>query len=220
MRFLDRMEAGLHLARALAAHRTADAVVLGVPPGGVVVGAQVARSLGLPLEVLVACRIPAPLQEGLCLGGVAEGGVRHVDIGLAGVLHVPPSALQGAIRDAEREVAHRVELFRQGRALPDLHGRTALLVDDGIARGVTMRAAVDAARRLRPAHLVVAAPVASGFAADALASQVDAVVTLVRPAVLRAIREWYEDFQELEDADVLAWLQASPPATAGEHALA
>jgi len=185
-----------------------------------VVGAQVARLLGLPLEVLVACKVPAPDRPELGIGAVAEGGTRQLDLGLAGVLHVSPTALQASVAATEREVARRAEAYRRGRPVADVRGRTVLLVDDGIARGVTMRAALEALRRLGPARVVVAAPVASGFAVDALAGLADAVVTLVRPSVLRAISEWYEDFQPLRDADVVAWLDA-PMREAGEsHAAA
>jgi putative phosphoribosyl transferase len=220
MRFLDRTEAGIHLARALAPHRTPDAVVVAIPRGGVVVGAQVARLLGLPLEVLVACKVPVPDRPELGIGAVAEGGTRHLDVGLAGVLHVSPTALQASVIATEREVARRAEAYRGGRGPPDVRGRVVLLVDDGIARGVTMRAALEAVRNLGAARTVVAAPVASGFAADTLASLADGVVILVRPAVLRAVSEWYEDFQPLRDTDVVAWLHAPRRDAGDSHAAA
>jgi len=186
----------------------------------VVVGAQVAHHLGARLEVVVACKVQAPGHPELGMGAVAEGDVRHLDLGLAGVLNVAPGELRGAVRDAEDEVRRRVMAYRQGRHLPDLRGRVAFLVDDGIARGVTARAAIEAVKKLGLARLVVAAPVASAFAADSLAALADAVVTLARPAVLRSVSEWYEDFAPLRDLDVVAWLGTTGGRAGGEHAVA
>lgn len=208
------------MGRAVAAHRGAGSLVLAVPRGGVVVGALVARHLGAPLEVAVACKVQTPGRPELSMGAVAEGGVRHVDLGLASVLKVSPGELRDAVRSAESEVERRVLVYRQGRSLPDLRGRTAFLVDDGIARGVTMRAAIEAVRRARPDRLIVAAPVSSAFAADTLRSLADAVVALVRPAVLRSVSEWYEEFSPLVDAEVLTWLSGGSLPSPGEHAVA
>ena len=220
VRFLDRAEAGTALGRAMLAHRQPDALVLAIPRGGVVIGAHVARFLGLELEVVAACKVQVPARPELSMGAVAEGGIRQVDLGLAGVLKVAPGEFRGAVRSAEEEVERRVRAYRQGRPLLDLRGRAAFLVDDGIARGVTMRAAAEAVRRLGPDRLIIAAPVASAFAADMLASLADGIVTLVRPAVLRSVSEWYEDFSPLADSDVLSWLEAGRRSASGEHAVA
>jgi putative phosphoribosyl transferase len=211
VRFLDRAEAGLHLANALRPHATPGAVVLAIPRGGVVTGVQVARRLGLELDVVVTCRVDAPGHPELGLGAVAEGGVRNVDLGLASVLNLSPAELRGAVRDAEAEMQRRVLAYRQARPLPDLRGRAALVVDDGIARGTTVRAAVESLRTLRPARVVVAAPVVALTAAYAIEEMVDAVVALVRPAVMRNIAEWYQDYPPLHDGEVLAWLAAGKP---------
>ena len=218
MRFLDRAEAGLHLARALAPHRTADAVVVAIPRGGVAVAAEVARLLQLPHEVLVACKVPAPGRPEIALGAVAEVGVRHVDLGLAGVLGLTPSALQAEVEAAEAEVARRALLYRKGRKRRDLRGRPVLVVDDGIARGGAVRAAIEALQRLGVGVIVVGVPVAAASVAEAMAGSVGALVTLVRPAVLHSIGEWYEDFRPLDDDAVLARLYA--PLRAGEHVAA
>jgi len=206
MRFLDRTEGGLHLARALAPHRTPDAVVVAIPRGGVAVAAEVARLLALPLEVLVACKVPAPGRPGIALGAVAEAGIRHVDLGLAGVMGLPAAALQESVEAAEAEVARRAQLYRHGRKRRDLRGRTALLVDDGIARGGAVRAAVEALRRLGAGRIVVGVPVAAASAATAIEASVDALVALVRPAVVHSLAEWYEDARPLDDGAVLARL--------------
>lgn len=195
-------------------------IVLAIPCGGVVVGAHVARRLGLDLDVVVSCKVPAPGHPDLSMGAVAEGGVRHVDVGLASVLQVAPGELRGAVQSAEEELERRVRAFRMGRPLPDLRGRVAFLVDDGIARGVSARAAVEAVRRRVPDRLVVATPVASAFAADSLAGLADSVVTLIRPAVLRSVSEWYEEFSPLRDSDVLAWLESARRAAEDANAMA
>ena len=214
MRFLDRTEGGLHLARALAPHRTPDAIVVAIPRGGVAVGAEVARLLDLPLEVLVACKVPAPGRPGIALGAVAEAGIRHVDLGLAGVLGLPAAALQESVEAAEAEVARRAQLYRRGRKRRDLRGRTVFVVDDGIARGGAVRAAVAALRRLGAGRIVVGVPVAAASVAAAIEASVDALVALVRPAVVHSLGEWYEDWRPLEDAEVLTRLHG-PWAEAG-----
>ena len=183
-------------------------------------GVQVARRLGIDIDVVVACKVDAPGHPELSLGAVAEGGVRNIDLGLAGVLNVSPVELRGAVRDAEAEMQRRVLAYRQARPLPDLRGRAALLVDDGIARGITVRAAVEAVRQLRPARIVVAAPVIAIFAGHALEEMVDSVVSLVRPAVMRGIAEWYEEYPPLHDGEVLAWLAAGRPPDHDHHAAA
>jgi len=185
-----------------------------------VVGAHVARRLGMDLDVVISCKIPAPGHPDLSMGAVAEGGVRHIDVGLASVLQVAPGELRGSVRAAEEELLRRVRTYRMDRPLPDLRGRVAFLVDDGIARGVSARAAVEAVRRLRPDRLVVATPVASAFAAEALAGSADAVVALIRPAVLRSVSEWYGEFSPLQDSDVVAWLGSVPRRHEDAHATA
>lgn len=203
MRFLDREEAGIHLARALAPHATPDAQVLALPRGGVPVGWQVARLLVLPLEVVIARKVAAPGASDMGLGAVAEGGIRQINLGMAGALGVAPEALQEAIRDAEGEMARRLRLYRGGRPLPGVYGRTVILVDDLIARGAKVRAAVEALRARGVARLVVAAPVAAAPIADLLASRADAVVALVRPATASGVGEWYQDARRVSDAEVL-----------------
>lgn len=202
------------------AHRVVGGIILAIPRGGVVVGAQVARQLGLDLDVVIACKVSVPGHPELSMGAVSEGGVRRIDLGLASVLRIAPAELRGAVRSAEEELQRRILEYRQSRPLLDLRGRAVFLVDDGIARGVTVRAAVEAVRRQRPSCLVIAAPVASAFAADSLATVADAVVTLVRPAVLRSVSEWYEDFSPLSDADVTAWMRAAGHPPESEHAVA
>jgi len=220
MRFLDREEAGIHLGRALAAHRDPGGIVLALPRGGVPVAFHVARVLGLPLDVFVARKVGAPGRPELGIGAVAEGGMRHVEVGMARTMGISPQELERAVKAEEREVLRRAQLYRGGRPLPDLHGRTVFLVDDGIARGVTARAAVEALRELGVGKLVLAAPVAASSTADALRAKADALVSLSEPAALCAISDWYESFEQLTDADVIGWLERACHEREGARATA
>ncbi len=203
MRFLDREEAGIYLARALAPHATPDGLVLAIPRGGVPVGWQVARLLALPFEVLVACKVRAPGAPDMGLGAVAEGGVRHVNLGMAGALGVAADALSDAVQHAEAEVARRAWLYRGGRAPPSMAGRTVIVVDDLVAGGAKMRVAVQAVRARGATRLVVAAPVAAAPIADLLAGQAEAMVALARPATASGVEQWYQESRRVTDAEVV-----------------
>lgn len=203
MRFLDREEAGIYLARALAPHAAPDGLVLAIPRGGVPVGWQVARLLALPLEVFVACKVRAAGAPDMGLGAVAEGGVRHVNLGMAGALGIAPEALSEAVGRAEDEVARRVRLYRAGRPLPAVGGRTVILVDDLVAQGAKPRAAVDALLARGVGKLVVAAPVAAAPLFDLLSGSADVVVALVKPATASGVEQWYQEARPVTDLDVV-----------------
>lgn len=203
MRFLDREEAAIYLARALAPHADPDGLVLAIPRGGVPVGWQVARLLALPFEVLAACKVRVPGAPDMGLGAVAEGGVRHVNLGMAGALGVAAEALSEAIRRAEEELARRVRLYRGGRSLPQLAGRAVILVDDLVASGAKMRVAVEALRARGVGKLVVASPVAAAPVADLLAARADAVVALVKPATVSGVEQWYQEARKVSDGEVV-----------------
>jgi putative phosphoribosyl transferase len=220
MRFLDREEAGVVLGHALQAHRAPGGLVLALPRGGVAVGYQVARLLDAPLDVIVARKVAVPESPELGLGAVAEGGVRQVELGMARTMGVTPEALRRAVQAAEREVERRVALYRGGRQLPELRGRPVILVDDGIARGVSARAAIAALRERGVGKLVLAAPVAAASTAESLGRLASAVVALVTPASVRSISEWYEEFEEVTDADVVGWLERARREAAGQAAWA
>ncbi len=207
MRFLNREEAGLFLAHAARVHRGPDVVVLAVPPGGVAVACAVAGALEAPLDVLVVRRVMAPGRPDLVIGAVAEGGIHHVDLGLAQVLAIPPPALGRALSDETREVARQMDLYRGGRSLPHLAGRTVVLVSDGIATGATSRAAIRTLRDRGAGRIVLAAPVAARSVVVALRARVDGVVCLWQPDELHNVREWYEEFEEPLESQVLGWLE-------------
>lgn len=218
MRFLDREEAGIHLARALAPLCTPDALVLALPRGGVPVGWQVARLLGVELEVVVARRVCAPNAPDMALGAVAEGGLRQVYLGMASALGIEPAALAEAVRAAELEVERRVGLYRAGRPLPPVMGRTVFLVDDVIARGAKMKVVVEVLRARRAGRLVMAAPVAAAPIADLLAKS-GTVVSLVRPATVSLLDQWYQEAGPVDDAEVMDILARPRPGTGAEAAV-
>ncbi|HEU4384809.1 MAG TPA: phosphoribosyltransferase family protein [Anaeromyxobacteraceae bacterium] len=203
MRFLDREEAGIHLARALAPHAGPDGLVMALPRGGVPVGWQVARLLALPLEVIAACKVRIPGALDMALGAVAEGGVRHVNLGMAGALGIDSEALSAAIRRAEDEVGHLVQLYRAGRSLPVVAGRPVILVDEFITTGSKMRVAMEVLRAHGAWKVVVAAPVAAAPIAGRLAGLADAVVALVQPATVLGVEQWYQEARHVTDAEVV-----------------
>lgn len=209
MRFLNREEAGQHLGYALAAHRSPDAVVLSLPRGGVVVGYQVARSLGVPMEILVCQRVTVPGHPGLAVGAVAEGGVSYIDVGRARAMDISPEMVRYGVRIAQLEVERRAERYRGDRSLPDLHGKSVILVDDAIASGATVRVAVEAIHDWMSRELVVAAPVAARSVAEALRARANRVIYLYGPSVLHTPGECYEDFTPLNDTEVVEWLERS-----------
>lgn len=183
--------------------------VLALPRGGVPVAVQVARSLDAPLEVVVSRKLGAPGQPELGFGAVAEGGGAYVDPDTVRLLALSEEAIDDVTEAAAKEVARRVERYRGGRPLPILRGHVAVLVDDGIATGGTAKAAIRSIRRLRPARLILAVPVASSSAQVDFEGEVDELVAVKMPESLWAIGAWYEDFSQLSDAEVSAWMEAA-----------
>jgi predicted phosphoribosyltransferase len=184
-------------------------VVLALPRGGVPVAAEVARALGAPLEVLVARKLGAPHQPELGIGALAEGGVRVVDPAAVRALHLAPADVEAVATREAAELDRRVHRYRGDRPLPDLAGRTAVVVDDGLATGVTASAALRAAVAAGPARLVLAVPVGSPDTATRLAAEHGVeVVCLEQPWDLRSVGRWYRDFAQTTDDEVLALLAA------------
>ena len=200
--FPDRRTAGRLLAQALIHHAGTNPIVLGLPRGGVPVADEVARILGGTLDVWVVRKIGAPMQPELGMGAISEGPAVVLDRRLVGMLGVGTPQLLGIARREMAEVRRRVERFRGNRPAPELRGRTVILVDDGIATGGTMHAAIRAVKKRGAARLVVAVPVAPPETVAALRRDVDEVVCLHEPADLFAIGLWYEDFRQVADESV------------------
>lgn len=201
--FADRAEAGRLLAGELRRFAgRADVLVLALPRGGVPVGAEVARALGAPLDVFLVRKLGAPGQPELAMGAVASGGVRVVNTEVVTALGVPPEVIEAVTREEWLELRRREREYRGDRPPPDVRNQTVILIDDGLATGASMRAAVAALRRLDPARVVVAVPVAAADTCEMLRGQADEVVCARMPEPFRAVGWWYENFSQTTDEEV------------------
>ena len=208
MLFEDRGDAGRRLAERLAPYADEHPVVFALPRGGVPVGAEISRSLGVPLEVIVSRKLGAPGQPEFGIGAVAPGGVRILNERAVRVLGIEEDYLARISARESAEVERRLRLFRgEGRPYPDLDERTAILVDDGLATGVTARAALLALRRLNPQRLVLAVPVCASQTAELLRPETDDLICLLAPPDLEAIGLWYRNFDQVPDREVVRLLE-------------
>ena len=209
-RFRDRADAGRVLAGALASYagRT-DLIVLALPRGGVPVAFEVARALGAPLDVFLVRKLGLPGHEELAMGAIASGGIRLINEDVVRAYHVSDAQIESVSAAEERELERRERSYRDGRLLPPLHDRTVILVDDGLATGATMRAAVLALRQESPARIVVAVPVAAAETCDDFRSIVDDIVCAETPSPFYAVGLWYEDFSQTTDEEVHDLLSAT-----------
>lgn len=207
--FEDRRDGGLQLAERLKALAPGDCVVLGLPRGGVPVAFEVARALSAPLDVLPARKLGAPMDPELALGAIASGGARVLNEDEIRRLGVTADEL-GAIEARERaELARRERLYRGSGPPPALAGKTAVLVDDGLATGATMRAAILAARSMGAARVIAAAPVGAPLTAARLALEADEVVCAALPAVFFSVGSFYREFPQTSDAEVREILESA-----------
>lgn len=200
--FNNRAEAGAMLAEALRGTVGSDAIVLGVPRGGVVVAAEVARALGLPLDVLVVRKLGAPGNPEYAVGAVDEDG--RVVGGTSGI--VSDAYLEEAAEVGRAEIARRLDEYRRGREPLDVSGREVVLVDDGIATGMTLMAALDSLRRRGARRIVLATPVSSPDAARRLEPRADEFVTLLEPPLFGAVGQFYREFDQTTDEEVIELL--------------
>jgi predicted phosphoribosyltransferase len=215
MLFRDRTEAGRRLAAELAAYAgRPDVLVLALPRGGVPVAFEVARALHAPLDVFLVRKLGVPGHEELAMGAIATGGVRVMNSDVVRALHIPEEAIEAVAAEEQQELERRERLYRDDRPAPEVHGRTVILVDDGLATGSSMRAAVAALRYLRPARIVVAVPVAAPDTCTELQAEVDDVVCVRTPEPFYGVGLWYDDFSQTTDAEVHALLERA----ADEHA--
>lgn len=208
--YADRRDAGRRLGAALAQYREAGPVVIGLPRGGVVVAAEVARSLGAPLDVMVTRKIGAPFNPEFAIGAVAPGVV-HLDDATVEALAIPRVYIDRSVA-REQEVARKREArLREGRAGLDVAGRTVIVVDDGLATGATAIAAIEALRQMHPGKIVVAVPVGAPDTVARLRNRADDVVCLQTPTAFRAVGQAYVDFTPVEEDEVVRLLQAHTP---------
>ncbi|MCI0489250.1 MAG: phosphoribosyltransferase [Blastocatellia bacterium] len=201
--FRDRKEAGRLLADRLKAYAgREDVLVLALPRGGVPIAFEVARELDAPLDVFLVRKLGVPGHEELAMGAIASGGLRVLNEDVVHYLRIPGEMIDIVAEDERRELERRDLLYRSGRPAPDVRERTLILIDDGIATGSTMRAAVKALRQQEPARIIVAVPVAPPSTCDELKSEADEVVCVFVPEPFDGVGRWYEDFSQTTDAEV------------------
>jgi putative phosphoribosyl transferase len=210
LRFRDRREAGRILARALQAYANRpDVVVLALPRGGVPVAYEVASALHAPLDVFTVRKLGVPGHEELAMGAVASGGVYVVDRELVGALGLRPQQFADVVQNEVAELNRREDAYRSECPRPDVRGKTVILVDDGLATGASMLAAIAALRRLEPARIVVAAPIGAPETCEALRHEADEVICAATPRPLLAVGAHYLDFRQTTDEEVRELLDAA-----------
>lgn len=210
MHFHDRADAGRQLAVHLEEYkRRTHVLVLALPRGGVPVGFEVANALGAPLDVFLVRKLGVPFQPELAMGAIASGGTRVLNQVVVDSLLIPPQTIDMVTARERAELERRERVYRAGRPAPKVHGKTVILVDDGIATGSSMRAAILALREQGARHIVVAVPVAPHATACELARLADRAVCVLEPDEFQAIGQWYDDFSQLTDQDVVRLLEHS-----------
>lgn len=216
--FADRVDAGRQLANDLCRRNYPSPIVLALPRGGVAVGYEIAHRLHAPLDIVAVRKLGAPHQPELAIGAIAPGGIAIVDESAVRYLDIDDSEVDAIIDREAAEMWRREALYRGGMAASDLSERTALVVDDGLATGLTAEAAVLAVRHRRPAGVVLAIPVCAPDTRDRLKPLVDDIVCLFAPPNFRAVGIWYQNFDQLTDEDVIALLTRARQLALGHDA--
>jgi predicted phosphoribosyltransferase len=207
-RFRDRRDAGKTLARKLL-HYTdrPDVLVLALPRGGVPVAYEVALALHVPLDVFIVRKLGVPGHEELALGAIASGGVRVLNEGIIDALNIPDKVIEQVAQRELQELRRREQDYRGDYPPPEIHGRTVIVVDDGLATGASMRAAVTGIRTQAPERIVVAVPTAAPETCEAFQNEVDEIVCAITPEPFLGVGRWYEDFEQTTDEGVRLFLQ-------------
>ena len=207
MLFLDRQDAGEKLARRLTMYRDQQPFVIALPRGGVVVGFEVAKALNAPLDVMVVRKLGAPAQPELGIGAVGPQGVRVLNRELVRLLGVTDEELESVTRRETREMERRLRHFRGDAPMPNLEDRTVILVDDGLATGITARAAIRALRQMNPAKVILAVPVAAPDTVESLRLDVEGLLALEIPEPFNSVGSWYRQFPQTSDEEVIRLLE-------------
>ncbi|AWN75864.1 phosphoribosyltransferase [Legionella anisa] len=208
MNYDDRYQAGRVLVDSLKnyAKRT-DVIVLALPRGGVPVGYEIAHKLSLPLDIFIVRKLGVPGHEELAMGAIASGGITVLNEEVVNLLHIPTEAIDKIQKSEQNELLRRERVYRGTKPAPELLGKTIILVDDGIATGYTMRAAIAALKQKKPAKLIVAIPVAARSTCDEIAPLVDEIICPMRPVSFYAVGLWYNDFSQTTDDEVMQLLR-------------
>ena len=213
--YRDRHHAGVELARHLADLKGQDVVVLALPRGGVPVAFEVARALDAPLDVFVVRKLGLPGHPEFAMGAIASGGVRVLNDEVIRLYRIQEQAVEAIAREERNELERRERVYRRLRPPLDVRGRTVVLIDDGLATGSTMRAAVEAVRALSPARIIVAVPVGSADTCREFAAIADEIVCARAPEHFAAVGQWYDDFRQTTDEEVGELLEGAVPEPAG-----
>lgn len=217
MRFRDRVDAGRELAEALEELDLHDPIVLALPRGGVPVAFQIAERFRAPLSVFVVRKVGAPMHPEYGIGAIAEGGEQVVDRVAMTMLGITEAQFEELAERERVELERRVREYRGDRPLPPIEGRDVVLVDDGLATGVTALAALRALRRLRPLRLILAVPACAPDSAERLRETADQVICLIAPEYFRAVGQWYQEFGQTTDAEVRELLARNEAAQQAHH---
>lgn len=202
-KYSDRHEAGKVLADNLKTYANRqDVIVLGLPRGGVPVAYEVAKALKAPLDVFIVRKLGVPGHEELAMGALATGNITVFNDDILQELAIPKRAIDKVIQSEELELKRREEAYRDNKPIPDFKGKIVILVDDGIATGATMRAAVKALRQLKPAKIIIAIPVAEETTCERMGKIADQIVCPMRPSFFYAVGAWYDDFRQTTDQEV------------------
>jgi len=211
--FYDRADAGRYLAAELGSYAGRDdVVVLALPRGGVPVAYEVARALNAPMDVFLVRKLGVPGDEEFAMGAIASCGPPQMNQWVVDALQLSASTVQAIVDRERQELLRRESVYRGARPFAEVHGKTVIVVDDGIATGFTMRAAIVALREQQAARIVVAVPVAPATACHELRLEADEVVCVVEPGGFLSIGQWYRDFAQVNDEQVLALLERAKPA--------
>ena len=203
MIFRDRTEAGQVLASKLTKYLDqVNTVILALPRGGVPVAYEIGKELGLPVDIFVVRKLGVPGHEELAMGAIASGGVRHINRDVVDQLRIDSETIDAASRREQKEIERRERLYRGQRPPVDVRNKTVILVDDGLATGSTMRAAIAALQQHRPARIVVAVPAAAPQTCSEIADEVDEIICAATPEPFYAVGQWYQEFSQTTDDEV------------------
>lgn len=201
--FKDRRDAGSKLAKKLTAYAgRPDGLILALPRGGVPVAYEVALALNLPLDIFIVRKLGVPGREELAFGAIASGGIRVLNSDVVRMLSIPDEVITFVAKRELQELQHRETLYRGNRSSPEIRDRTVILIDDGLATGASMRAAVAGLRSQHPARIVIAVPAAAPESCESFKAEVDEVVCAITPELFYGVGRWYEDFSQVTDEEV------------------